>query len=75
MPASQANTILEIRGVSVSVPAVRVAPTDDFLPFIPSILAVASAKSSSDCLENRKIADAITQDTVAAPNTPRITPT
>ena len=79
IPASQAKTMLRISRVAVAVavatPPVRAPATDDFLPLMASICAVAAVRSpSSSDLSIFSSSDATTSVTAAAPKTPRVTP-
>ena len=79
MPASQANTMRlmgpvapdsAIPEAAPAAPApVRAPATEDFLPFISSILAVAAARSPSSCLPMRSSSADRAKLTTAAPAT------
>ena len=86
MPASQAKTILWIGPVWPEASAAAAAPapaapapvsapaTEDFLPFMSSILAVAAARSPSSCGPIRRNSAESRKLTAAAPNTARAMP-
>ncbi len=85
MPASHANTMFLMGPARTAVPTpppppapapVSIEETELFLPFISSILDVASFRSTSSlCLVVFRITEATRKETEVASTTERITPT